>query len=146
MNWNCLEKFYNFLSSRSYLVNIGWTMMREEALEKMMKATEVMLVSLKAYRMKALLSDWSDSFGFVNTNFENVFGIITHLISSWFPCIFLARHDSVLLDMYRKSLIFSSITKKTCLANFHANIDIFIIRRQSVTTTVTVFSILTKSD
>ena len=34
---------------------------------------------------------------------------------------------------------------KTFLANFHAKIDIFIIHRQSVNKTVTVFSILTKS-
>ena len=50
------------------------------------------------------------------------------------------------VSIYRQSLIFSSTTKKPLLANFHANIDIFIIHGQSVTISVTVFSILTKND
>ena len=50
------------------------------------------------------------------------------------------------MRIYRQSLTFSSITKKCLLANFNANIDIFIIHRQPVTISVTVFSILAKNN
>ena len=96
---------------------------------------------------------WAELFSkLYHLNFEQVLLLLLGFMSSylkrrkcytWYLIQFFIRESG---DIYRQSLIFSSITKNIFLANFHANKDIFIIHRQSVTISVTVFYILTKND